>query len=129
MIERIRREIEMVQARFGAIEVDPNLASIIVTLWGLPPGWNKAQTRVLILIPPGYPTTPPDNFHTDPDLRLSNGNDPGNATGIISLVGTNWRQFSFHVDGDSWRPHADPMRGDNLLSFCDGIAERFREAT
>lgn len=92
-------------------------------------GWSKTETAILVLLPPGYPETPPDNFHTDPDLTLEGGAEPGNATGMIDHAGLRWRQFSWHFeDTQEWQSHAEVERGHNLLTFLLGVQQRLAEA-
>jgi len=129
MIERRKREVELVAAAYGDLECDPNLEWIIIKHWGLPSGWNKEETAVLVLIPPGYPVTPPDNFYTDNDLRLANEGQPGNTSTNQHQAGRQWLQFSYHIEGGDWQPHADPLQGHNLLTFLQGIARRLSEVS
>ena len=127
MSERVKQEIQLVEICFGELEVSPNFEWFIVKSWKLVPGWNKAITSVLVLIPPGYPVTAPDNFFAEPDLRLANGMAPGNANLNQAQIGRQWLQFSFHFEDKEWMPHADPLKGHNLVSFLHGIDRRLLE--
>lgn len=129
MIERLRREVELVRARYGVLRLAPELTWLIIERWPLPPGWNKTEIRLLIQIPPGYPVTPPDNFWTDDDLCLAGGGEPGNVMGFIELDERRWRQFSYHAATAEWQPHAEPTRGHNLLTFLEAVAERLQEGS
>lgn len=129
MIERRKKELELVEAKYGLIEVSPNLDWFIINAWDLIPGWNKTQTRVLVLLAPGYPTTAPDNFYTDNDLRLANGTVPGNTSPGQSVAGGQWLQFSYHIQAGDWQPHADPLQGHNMLTFLEGVAARLKEVS
>ncbi len=126
MTDRWKTELKMVEAKHGPIETGPDLAWFIIPGWTLPGGWSKDQTSLLVLIPPGYPVTPPDNFYADADLRLSGGGVPG-STSAESQAGRQWLRFSYHVEGGDWSPHADPEHGHNLLTFLRGVAKRFSE--
>jgi hypothetical protein len=128
VIERRKIELALVEAKYGELEVGPNHDWFVVKRWKLVPGWNKAETQVLVLLPPGYPTTPADNFHTDADLRLANGSQPGSASSTYSHNGRQWSQFSYHVESGDWKPHADPLLGHNLLTFLEGVGKRLSEA-
>ena len=124
MRERRQKEVTLVKVAHTELEVGPNLDWFILTKLVLPPGWSLDATDTLILIPPGYPTTPPDNFYTLPDLRLKNGTMPGSAT-TASQLGRSWLQFSYHVK--DWNPHADYRQGHNLLTFLEGVRRRLSE--
>ena len=92
----------------------------------LPQGWSAEETPLLVLIPAGYPTTPPDNFYVRNDLTLAGGGEPGNAPKDQPQRNTTWRMFSWHVD-ETWQPSAAPARGDNLLTFLAGCEQRLSE--
>ena len=128
MVERWKIELKIVESIYGHLEVAPDLAWFIVPSWQLPPGWNKSQVALLLLVPPGYPITPPDNFYVDQDLRLANGAMPGN-TSLVTQVGRQWLQFSYHVEGGDWKPSQDPEKGHNLVTFLRGVGQRLREAS
>ena len=123
MIERIKREIELVESNFGELEVDPSLRWFIVKRWRLTPGWSKKEVRVLLSIPPGYPTTPPDNFFTDVDLRIENGGQPERASVVNHVNGQQWLQFSYHIEVSDWNPDKD----SNLVTFLLGVTKRLSE--
>jgi hypothetical protein len=128
VIERRTREIELVEARYGELEIAPDHSWLIIRGLSLPAGWSKTETDVLILIPPGYPQAPPDNFYTDIDLRLASGAQAeGGSDGPVH-EGRQWQQFSWHfVDAADWQPHAEIERGHNLLTFVDGVEQRLSE--
>lgn len=127
MLERRKKEIEIIQAQYGDVEVDPDLGWLIIKGWKLPPGWNKGETSVLIIVPVGYPLTPPDNFYADNDLRLAGGSQPGNTSPNQTRLGKPWLMFSYHVEGGDWKPDADILKGHNLLSFLTGVEKRLSE--
>ncbi len=129
MRERIQRELELVKRKFGELEAGPNNDWFVVKRFPLGPGWNKPVTHVLVLLPGGYPTTAPDNFYTDSDLRLAGGAVPGSATAGQQAAGLTWLLFSYHVESGDWRPDPTPDDGHNLLTFLEGVARRLREAS
>jgi hypothetical protein len=121
--ERRKSELELVVSQHGDMVSDPQLDWFIINSWSLT-GWNLDSTPLLVLIPPGYPTTPPDNFYTDPTLRLKNGAPPGNSSEQVHL-NRRWLQFSYHVE--EWVPHAEFRKGHNLLTFLEGVRKRLIE--
>lgn len=129
MIERRKEELRLVEAKYGELEVDPNFEWFIIKRWGLGPGWNVTDTPVLVLFPPGYPVTPPDNFYTRNDLKLAVGGEPGNTSLNVNQAGRTWRQFSWHVEAGDWRPHAEILKGHNMLTFLEGVSQRLNEAS
>jgi hypothetical protein len=129
MIERRKNELALIEAEFGEIEIGVNLDWVIIKHWLLPEGWNKSETQVLVLIPPGYSVTPPDNFYTDNDLRLTDSRMPGNASANQPHLGRQWIQFSFHVEGGDWKPSAELLEGHNLMTFLEGVRGRLAEVS
>lgn len=131
MRERLQREFELVAKRYGELELPEDLTWVVVNHLALPTGWSAGVTSLLLMIPAGYPATPPDNFAIDAEIRLAGGGEPGNLAGRIAHAGREWLQFSWHVvDGtNGWAPHAEIERGDNLLTFLLGVESRLAEAS
>ena len=94
----------------------------------MPHGWNREAAELLVIIPPGYPTTPPDTFYVRNGLRIvADGVEkiPSNYSANQSMLGDNWAQFSYHAQ--EWSPTSNPLEGDNLLTFMLAIEQRFKE--
>jgi hypothetical protein len=129
MRERIEKELELVEARYGALERAADLSWFVIEHWPLPAGWSAPATRLLLLIPSGYPATPPDNFAIENGITAPGGVNPNDLTGEIDHTDRRWMQFSWHVtDGEAgWRPHAEVEKGDNILSFLLGAQTRLEE--
>lgn len=129
MIERRRAEIDLVEKKYGRLELPDDLSWLIIPRLPLPEGWDLAETPLLLLIPAGYPTTPPDNFYVSNDLRLAGGADPASAPREQSQLGKMWRMFSWHID-ETWNPSGEVAQiatGDNLLTFLLRCEDRLRE--
>jgi hypothetical protein len=124
-LERRQQELELLRSRNGRAEHGPNLDWILFPDYTLPPGWNRDRTELLILIPAGYPATPPDNFYVREGLRLADGRLPNNYSEGQTVLGGRWSQFSFHAQ--SWHPTSDAHDGDNLLTFSLAVDSRLRE--
>jgi hypothetical protein len=79
---------------------------------------------VAVIVPPGYRATGPDGFLVPSGFGFLNGEGfpAGDAAGL-GLSG--WLAVSFHMidaNGQStWRPTADPRRGDNMLGYLQSI--------
>src|ERR1051326_7605539 len=112
MTDRIKRELALVKSAYGEVDVDADLRWFVIRRWLLVAGWNKQHTRLLVVIPPGYPVTAPDNFFTDQDLPLDGDAMPGNAS-VAQQAGESWLQFSYHLEGGEWQPE----KGHDFLTF------------
>lgn len=129
MYDRVAQELKLVEGEFGPLECSPSLDWFVIKRLALSTGWNKPETAVLVLIPAGYPTIPPDNFYTDADLRLSTGVAPGNSSPNQTVAGRPLLLFSFHIEAGGWCPGAGAADGHNLLTFVHGIRHRLAEAS
>ncbi|MEX2238943.1 MAG: E2/UBC family protein [Dehalococcoidia bacterium] len=128
-MSRLQAELGILRVVWPAIQLKAEIPALYQQAWPLFPGWNKPTTRLLVLIPAGYPATPPDNFLADPDLALASGGTPGNTSPGPVVFGEDWLQFSYHVDTADWTPHADPRQGHNLVTFLHGVNDRLRDPT
>ena len=116
-------DIDLLKSRFEDLVVAEDQSWVEVLSYKLDTAlWSKHTTRLRVLVPPGYPVTPPDNFFVEPDVRLADGGAPAN-TSPVTHGGEPWLQFSFHLEGGTWRPEA----GHNLTTFMEGVAQRLSE--
>ncbi len=132
---RIQAELELLRRYFKNVDCvqEQNRLYIVISNYPLPAGWNRPSIDLAIVIPPGYPVTPPDNFYVRPQLRLSSTSTPGNYNDDASGQGMpGWSWFSFHmqdVDGRStWNSSSELLISDNLLTYVRAINDRLREA-
>ena len=81
--------------------------AVVLHGFALPAGrFDVATADVLILLPPGYPDSPPDMFHARPWLRLvPTGRYPNAADQSVAFGGQNWQRWSRH--NNEWRPGRD----------------------
>lgn len=126
-MDRRVAEIELVDSVYGPVETGPELDWFIIPTWPLVPGWNRSETPILVRFPPGYATTPPDNFYADPGLRLACGQLPANASTDQQCASRPWLMFSYHIDPTTWKPQADVRSGHNMLTFFAGVDRRLRQ--
>ena len=122
-MERRAFEVSILRDKYGEVETGANLEYIIFKNFRLPQGWNRESTELLIIIPAGYPVTPPDNFYVAPGLRLQTGAMPGNYSEGQQHFGRIWGVFSMHIEG-GWTPSSNLMGGDNLITFMLTVVEK-----
>lgn len=127
MKDRLYKEVELLRKKYGFLKYGENLDWIVFEEFILPQGWNRDKTRLLILIPPGFPTIPPDNFYVITGLRTASDEIPSNYTDDLSHIGEQWGQFSFHSEQGHWNPSVDVYSGDNLLTFMLQVEKRLGE--
>lgn len=126
-MSRIDEETALLRTRFTNLEVDPQRRWFVVPDVKLAKGWNLGSTPILVELPPGYPSTPPDNFYTSPDLQPPSGGPPANTSGLRIFAGTPWLQFSIHIETGDWQAHADIKKSHTLLTYLEGVLRRLQE--
>lgn len=86
--------------------------------------YNRDACPVAVLVPASYRATGPDGFLVPSDLLLKDGTAlPASDAAGLGMPG--WLLVSFHfadtAGQSTWRPTADPRKGDNLLSYLSAI--------
>lgn len=128
-MNRLEQELALVQKRFAKATLGSSEEYVLIPDFPVPSGWNQPSTRLLVLIPPGYPQVPPDCFYADDTLRLASGALAGNSETGRPQAGQAWLWFSYHLEAADWKPTADPATGSNLQTFLLGIERRLEEAS
>ena len=98
---------------------DGNRVFILFAKYPLPPGWNKGETRLLLIADISYPNSKLDMFWVDPDLQLEGGKIPQAGDSIEAYIGQQWRRFSWHVQ--KWNPAVD-----NVITYLNTVNARLR---
>ncbi|MGA2466848.1 MAG: E2/UBC family protein [Thermodesulfobacteriota bacterium] len=100
---------------------DSNQIFIIFEEYPLPPGWNKKETKLLLITDISYPNSRMDMFWVDPDLRLMNGDRIPQAGGLVeTYLGQRWQRFSWHVQ--RWNPAID-----SIITYLGTVDARLRQ--
>jgi hypothetical protein len=127
MHQRVVEELERLKMRFPEIKSGDQLNWFLIPLFPLPEGrFEQADTPLLVVIPPGYPNTGPDNFFVRQDLRLKGGgsaaafNANNNSSSGPAPMPGDWGWFSWHPQ--AWRPVASIEEGDNLETYLRGVS-------
>lgn len=89
--------------------MDGNQKGVIVRGFQLPPErFDVKQADILILLPSGYPDSPPDMFYLLPWVKLAqNARYPRAADQALTFNGLTWQRWSRH--NNEWRPGIDGM--------------------
>jgi hypothetical protein len=84
--------------------------------------YDHQSADILILLPAGFPDTPPDMFYLFPWIRLADGNRyPRAADAAHHFAGLSWQRWSRH--SNEWRPGRD-----GLASFIKRIQHALETA-
>lgn len=123
LAERIADEVAELVEEFGRCDVQPQLDGSVVLVVGpvtLPAGWAQGTSRIVLVIPPGYPDQRPTGFFADGGLALVGGTTP-KCAGQAQIAGEQLTSFC-------WNPAVwDPSK-DGLWKYAKLMAERFAEA-
>jgi hypothetical protein len=123
LAERIETEVEKIRAEFGACDVRPQPDGSVVLVIGpvaLDSGWGRAESRIFLVVPPGYPEQRPQGFFADGGLTLAGGAQ-AKCSGQTVIAGEAVTTFC-------WNPQLwDPAK-DDLWKYAKLMAERFDEA-
>ena len=123
MDSRIKAHLELVRNEFCDVVVGSNHEHFILPKFELPPNlFNIQVTRLLVVIPPTYPTAAPDNFYVTWGLALQAGGAINNYSGPTLLFNEQWGTFSFHVLDGGWNPERD-----SFLTFLTAVRSRLQE--
>jgi hypothetical protein len=125
---RIPLEVTLLGQRYGKVEYDyTGLTWVHIPEFPLPSGWNKAETQLLIELPPTYPLVGPEGFSLDPYLRTRAGRTPAHYLEPQARQQRGrgrWVWFCLERKdgpGGGWRTAARILDGDNLLAYTELI--------
>lgn len=125
---KLDHDLAALQLDHATVLVGPNRDHFIIPDCPLPPGlYSQSHRRLLVCIPPTYPTAPPDNFFVEWGLSLATGGTIGNYSGPVSLFGEHWGQYSHHIDAGAWHVSPEPGIGDNLLTYLATCVHRLQQ--
>lgn len=97
---------------------------VIIEQWSLPENkFNHAECEMLVILPNGYPDTPPDMFYVLPQLLLEGGKLAKATNAKLTFEDKTWQRWSRHFKKDEWRPGID-----GLHSYFQRIKKALREA-
>jgi hypothetical protein len=123
LAERLEPEVKKIRTEFGSCDVRSQPDGSVVLVIGpvaLNSGWGRPESRIFIVVPPGYPEQRPQGFFADGGLTLAGGAQ-AKGSGQTHVVGEPATSFC-------WNPQLwDPSK-DDLWKYAKLMAERFDEA-
>jgi hypothetical protein len=95
--------------RGGEFEItsDANMVCVIIRGYGLPPGYDRSKSDLLLRLSAGYPDLPPDMWWFDPPLRLATGKVIEATDLTEHFLGRSWQRWSRHFSPGQWRSGID----------------------
>lgn len=123
LVELLEPEVEKLREEFGTCDVRSQPDGTVVLVLGpvsLNSGWGIGESRIFLVVPPGYPEQRPQGFFADGGLTLAGG-APAKCSGPTNVAGEAVTSFC-------WNPQLwDPAK-DDLWKYAKLMAERFDEA-
>lgn len=104
----------------ATVEEADGWAIVVFEEYGLPKGYSRKATTLLLKLPMSYPNGNPDMFWTDTDVLLEGGGTPRNAEVIETISGRQWRRFSWHPT--KWNPATD-----DLATYVEFVERRLEQ--
>lgn len=124
---RVDHEVTFLLRWFDRVDYDDVGRNwVVVHDYPLPAGFNKPSTPVLMLIPADYPQVPPDGLFIDKGLNIPGHYHQGHG-GRNPFGDKDWAWLCAHLAGHGWRPSADVVGGDNLVTLLGLYATIFAE--
>ena len=97
-----------------------NQISVIFDGYPLSPGWNRTETRLLLITDISYPNSKLDMFWVEPGLRLNGDRLPQAGDAIETHLEQQWQRFSWHVQ--KWNPAFD-----NIITYLGTVDKRLKD--
>jgi len=105
-----------------SVTPEANMTCVVLADFGLPKGFDRPQSNLLLRFSAGYPDVPPDMWWFDPPLRRADGR-PIPATDVIEHhLGRRWQRWSRHLAAGQWRSGVDGL--ENFLALVRRELER-----
>ncbi len=105
-----------------SVSTEANMTCVVITGYVLPPGYDRAQSDLLLRLSPGFPDVPPDMWWFDPAVRLADGRIV-QATEVTEYhLGRMWQRWSRHFNAGQWRSGTDSL--ESFLALIRKELER-----
>jgi hypothetical protein len=123
LLPSVATQVERAREDFTDLEVLPQpdgFIRVLVPQLPIAGGWDRSAVRVLMLLPPGFPTAKPNGFEADPSLRLADGTAPSQGYGVQQIGAESWGHYC-------WQPQAWTADRETLWRYIKFIQRRFAE--
>jgi hypothetical protein len=135
MRARIEQELALLRQHYGAVDHAEAAGDDWFRLpcYRLSQGWRigereVAEVPIAFLVTAAHPGTAPYGFLAPANMNFK-GAAPANTGSPPKTppFAGDWMHFSWSVE--NWMATNDVCKGSNLLAWCRGFAERFKEGT
>jgi len=105
-----------------SISVEANMTCVVIRNYGLPLGYDRAESDLLLRLSPGFPDLKPDMWWFDPPVRLADGRSVQATDLTEHYLGRSWQRWSRHLNDGQWRPGIDCL--ESFLALIRKELER-----
>ena len=123
LLPSVAAQIERAREDFPDLQVSSQpdgFIRVLVPQLPIAAWWDRPTVRVLVLLPPGFPTAKPNGFEADPALRLADGRAPSQGYGAQQIGSESWGHYC-------WQPQAWVADRETLWRYIKFIQRRFAE--
>jgi hypothetical protein len=105
-----------------SIASEANMTCVVIRGYVLPPGYDQAQSDLLLRLSAGFPDVPPDMWWFSPAVRLRDGRAIPATDVIEHHIGRSWQRWSRHFNPGHWRSGTDSL--ESFLALIRKELER-----
>jgi len=105
-----------------SVASEANMTCVIIQGYVLPPGYDQAQSDLLLRLSAGFPDIPPDMWWFCPAVRLRDGRTVQATEVVEHHLGRNWQRWSRHFNPGQWRSGTDSL--ESFLALIRKELER-----
>lgn len=104
------------------LTLEGGMTCVLFPGWDLPPGYDRAQSNLLLRLAPGYPDVAPDMWWFDPPVRRADGTNLQGTESIEICLGRQFQRWSRHFPAGQWQSGTDGL--ESFLALVRGELRR-----
>ena len=91
------------------IQGEGGMTCVVFRDWGLPSGFSRSSSDLLVRLPAGYPDLGPDMWWFSPPVHTVSGTSLPNTETTEHHLGRNWQRWSRHLQPGQWQSGVDGL--------------------
>ena len=91
------------------VEVEGGMTCVVLREWGIPAGFNRSFSDLLVRLPAGYPDVAPDMWWFSPAVLTEAGASLRNTEAVEHHLGRDWQRWSRHFASGQWQSGIDGL--------------------
>lgn len=125
-------DMKFLTERFGdgnfTVTPESGFTCVVIPGYGLPAGYAREKSDLLLRLQSGYPDVPPDMWWFHPAVMRADGSPIPQTEVTEQHMGRSWQRWSRHLQPGSWRSGVDGLEGffallrKDLTKWVGGMA-------